>query len=245
MASLASSPSPSTSPDAAVALEDLWPIAGLVVRTPRLSLRWPRDDDLIMLASLAGEGIHGPDEMPFSVPWTRGSAVEVRRRVLQWHWLQRGRWTPSSWNWNPVAVVDGQVVGTQGMFADDFAHRRTVETGSWLGRRFQGRGIGFEMRRAVLHLAVAGLGAERAESGAFDDNAASLAVTRRLGYHANGERILAVEGRRRRVLMYAAERSDWLSAGAADDVEIDGLTPCLELFGASSATDVEGGAESG
>jgi hypothetical protein len=51
-----------------VALQDLWPIAGLVVRTPRLELRWPYDDDLVALASLAGEGVHGPDEMPFSTP---------------------------------------------------------------------------------------------------------------------------------------------------------------------------------
>jgi RimJ/RimL family protein N-acetyltransferase len=152
--------------------------------------------------------------------------------VLQWHWLQRGRWTPESWNWNPVVVADGDVVGTQGLFADDFATRRTVATGSWLGRRFQGRGIGVEMRRAVLHLAFAGLGADRAETDAYEDNAASLAITRRVGYRANGDRLLAIEGRRRRMLAFALDRSDWLALGRPDDVEIDGLAPCLELFGA-------------
>jgi RimJ/RimL family protein N-acetyltransferase len=231
----------------AIALSDVWPIAGLVVRTPRLSLRWPRDDDLIALASLGAEGVHGPDEMPFSMPWSRGSADEIRRRVLQWHWMQRGRWTPSSWSWNPVVVAAGRVVGTQSLFADDFGLRRTVETGSWLGRRFQGRGIGVEMRRAVLHLAFAGLEASRAETGAFEDNAASLTVTRRVGYRDNGDRILAVEGRRRRMLAFALDRSDW-SALAPDDVEIEGLGPCLPLFGAvagADAAEVEGGPESG
>lgn len=224
-------------------LQDLWPIAGLVVRTPRLELRWPRDDDLVALTGLAAGGIHGPDEMPFMTPWSRGSDLEVRRRVLQWHWLQRGRWTPESWNWNPVVVVAGQVVGTQGMFADNFAERRTVKTGSWLGRRFQRRGIGFEMRRAVLHLAFAGLGAERAETEAFEDNTASLTVTRRVGYRDNGDAVLAVEGRRRRVLEFALDRSDWASPSlpGAGDVEIDGLAPCLELFGA----EVEGAGTSG
>jgi RimJ/RimL family protein N-acetyltransferase len=228
----------------AAALSDVWPVAGLVVRTPRLELRWARDDDLIALASLAGEGLHGDDEMPFSMPWTRGSPDEVRRRVLQWHWTQRGRWTPSSWNWNPVVVADGVLVGTQSLFADDFALLRTVETGSWLGRSFQGRGIGLEMRRAVLHLAFAGLGASRAETGAFEDNAASLAVTRRVGYRTNGDRILAVEGRRRRMLAFTLDRSAW-SALAPDDVEIEGLHPCLSLFGADAAAEVEGGPESG
>ena len=41
---------------------------------------------------------------------------------------------------------------------------RTVGTGSWLGRPYQGRGIGKEMRGAVLALAFDGLGAEVAET---------------------------------------------------------------------------------
>ncbi|HEY8527000.1 MAG TPA: GNAT family N-acetyltransferase [Acidimicrobiales bacterium] len=224
-----------------VALQDVWPVAGLVVRTPRIELRWPSDDDLVALAELAADGVHAPDEMPFSFPWTRGTPTEVRRRVLQFHWQQRGAWTPEAWNWNPVVVADGRVVGTQGMFADDFAVRRTVATGSWLGRRFQGQGIGSEMRRAVLHLAFAGLGADRAVSDAYDDNAASLAVTRRLRYRPNGERFLAVEGQRKRALLYALDRPTWAAEVARDDVELEGLEPCLELFGAG----VEGGAQSG
>jgi RimJ/RimL family protein N-acetyltransferase len=237
----------SFAPPVAPALADLWPIAGLVVRTSRLEVRWPSDDDLVAVADVAADGVHGHDEMPFWLPWTRGSASEIRERVLQWHWLQRGKWAPSSWNWNPVVVVDGQVVGTQGMFAESYPTRRVVETGSWLGRRFQGRGIGVEMRRAVLHLAFAGLGASRAETGAFEDNGASLAVTRRLGYQANGDRIVAVEDRRRRMLAFRLDRSDWVSSGssAAGDVEIEGLPPCLELFGAAAAPEVEGGPPSG
>ncbi len=38
------------------------------------------------------------------------------------------------------------------------------------------------MRAAVLHLAFAGLEAEYADSDAFTDNAASLGVSRKLGY---------------------------------------------------------------
>jgi len=32
--------------------------AAIVVRTPRLELRWPSQDDLVALAALAGEGVH-------------------------------------------------------------------------------------------------------------------------------------------------------------------------------------------
>jgi RimJ/RimL family protein N-acetyltransferase len=40
----------------------------------------------------------------------------------------------------------------------DFAVLREVHTGSWLGQRYQGQGLGTEMRSAVLHLGFAGLG---------------------------------------------------------------------------------------
>ena len=224
-------------------LRDLWPLTGLVVRTPRIELRWPDDDALVALAELGAGGVHPDDDMPFMTPWTRGEPVEVSRRVLQWHWGCRGRWTPEAWIWNPVVTVDGQVVGSQGMNGDDFAVRRTVSTGSWLGRRHQGRGIGTEMRAAILHLAFAGLGAERAETGAFEDNEASLTVTRRLGYRESGDEILASDGRRRRVVSFALSRAQW-EQGRRHDIGIEGLAPCLPLFGADAmAAAVAGGGQ--
>ena len=36
-------------------VQDLWPPAAIVVRTP-LELRWPSQDDLVALATLAGRG---------------------------------------------------------------------------------------------------------------------------------------------------------------------------------------------
>ena len=66
------------------------------------------------------------------------------------------------------------MIGQQDIDADGFAVRRVVSTGSWLGRDHQGRGAGKEMRAAVLHLAFAELGAERAETAAFADNPASI-----------------------------------------------------------------------
>ena len=82
----------------------------------------------------------------------------------------------------------------QGMHARGFAARRTVDTGSWLGQDYQGRGFGKEMRAAVLALAFDGLGARLAETEAFLDNAASNAVSRALGYEENGFGSLAPEG---------------------------------------------------
>jgi RimJ/RimL family protein N-acetyltransferase len=106
---------------------------------------------------------------------------------------------------------------------------RSVETGSWLGRVHQGRGLGREMREAILHLAFAGLGAEEALSGAFDDNVASLATSRAVGYQENGE----ARGHRRdgsgRTIRFRLEREAWERRRRAD-IEINGLEGCLDMF---------------
>lgn len=49
--------------------------------------------------------------------------------------------------------------------ATDFPTLRTAGTGSWLGRSYQGKGLGTEMRAAILHLLFSGLDAVAATSG--------------------------------------------------------------------------------
>lgn len=212
-------------------LVELFPPAGVVIRTPRLELRWPSMDDLCALANVAAEGVHDDDAMPFLTPWTRGTPEERARRVLQWNWGSWGSWDPKKWSWSSVTVVDGRVVGTQGIQATEFGVCRTVETGSWVGRAHQGQGIGKEMRAAMLHFAFAGLGAELAITGAFEDNAPSLRVTRSLGYRENGFVVMAVEDRRRRELRFTMTREEW-EAGRRDDIEMSGVEAALPLFGA-------------
>ena len=101
-------------------------------------------------------------------------------------WRHRANWSPDNWTFTGAVFVDGKPVGVQDLEAEHFRAVRSVETGSWLGRAHQGQGLGREMREAILHLAFAGLGAEEALSGAFEDNAASLATSRAVGLR--GER---------------------------------------------------------
>jgi RimJ/RimL family protein N-acetyltransferase len=128
--------------------------------------------------------------------------------------------------------VDVQVVGVQGMMADHFGALRSVETGSWLGQAFQGQGLGREMRQAVLHLAFEGLGAEEAHSGAFHDNAASLATSRSVGYVGNGEARALRRGTADRIRKVRMDRAAW-EERRRDDIEIVGLDGCLDMFIAS------------
>jgi RimJ/RimL family protein N-acetyltransferase len=207
-----------------------WPLATLVVRTPRLELRWPSQDDLVALAALAADGVHPEDTMPFYTPWTRGSGVDRARNVLRWNWKGWAEWDPAKWSFGAVTVVDGVVVGTQGMQATDYAVCRTIETGSWLGQAHQGQGIGKEMRAAMLHLAFAGLDAEAALTGAFSDNEASLGVTRALGYVPNGSKVHSVEGHPARELLFTMDRATW-SAHRRDDITLEGVEAARPLFG--------------
>ncbi|MFG2908539.1 GNAT family N-acetyltransferase [Kitasatospora sp. NPDC048286] len=211
-------------------LTDHWPLLGLRLHTPRLELRLPDDDELAALADLAAAGVHEPDRMPFIVPWTDQPPARRARSVVQHHWLRLGNWSPHDWALNLAVLENGRVVGLQTLAARDFAVLRQVSTGSWLGARHQHQGIGTEMRAAVLHLAFAGLDARHARSGAFEDNPTSYAVSRKHGYEPDGTTHHAVRGRavtERRLLL---TRERWQQRHSVP-VTLDGLTPCLPLFG--------------
>lgn len=215
---------------------DYWPLFDLRIRTERLELRPDWDDGLVALAELASGGIHDPETMPFFVPWSDAPPGELERNVLQWHWRQRAEVSPDKWSLCFIVSLlrDGGIVGTQGLQATDFAKTRVVETGSWLGKAFQGQGIGKEMRAAVLHLAFAGLDADRAVSGAFHDNAASLGVSSALGYVPNGEHIKLRRDKPDRLVELLLTRAGWESHRWPSPIEVSGLEACLALLGADS-----------
>ncbi|BFU47862.1 GNAT family N-acetyltransferase [Krasilnikovia sp. MM14-A1004] len=211
-------------------IKDHWPLYGLRLRTPRLELRLPDQDDLAALADRAAEGVHDAATQPFTAAWTDAEPAQRARSTMQWHWSMLGRWAPDDWSLNFVTVADGVVVGTQDVRARHFATLREVGTGSWLGRAHHGRGYGTEMRAAVLHLAFEELGAEYATSAAFADNDASYGVSRKLGYADDGidrhlVRGAAVVSRRLRL-----DRAGWAAARTVP-VTVEGLAPCLPMFG--------------
>jgi len=210
-----------------------WPLAGLRLRPPRLELRLPTLDELDELASLAAEGVHDPSVQPFVVAWTDVPPGTRARNVIQFQLSQWGAWSPNDWSLHLVADFGGAIAGTQGVSGRDFAVLREVSTGSWLGRRFQGQGLGTEMRAAVLDLAFAGLGAEFATSTAFTDNPASLGVSRKLGYRRDGIQRQVSRGRPARLQLLRLDRAAW-QAHRQVPVEITGLAPCLPGFGLSA-----------
>jgi RimJ/RimL family protein N-acetyltransferase len=207
-----------------------WPLRHLVLRTPRLELRPDDDGGLWQLVEVAHGGVHPPEEMPFETPWTDADPEYLGRGTLQFFWGQRAQLSPERWSIHFLVRRDGEVVGLQSLSGTEFRITRVVDTGSWLGLRFQRQGIGTEMRAAVLQFAFDQLGAEQARSSAFEDNPASLRVSQRLGYRADGSYRVArrgVAGRVNRLLLDRDHfvRLDWT-------VQVDGLDGCRGLLGA-------------
>jgi RimJ/RimL family protein N-acetyltransferase len=163
-----------------------WPLFDLSVRTPRLTIRYIDDELGVQLGTLAASGIHDPAYMPFLFPWSNAPSPDLERDALRFYWRARADSRPEAWNLQFCVVEGTELVGSTNLVANGFPLLRTFETGSWLGRAHQGRGIGTEMRIASLHLGFVALDASTATTGAFDDNNASLGVTRKLGYDPMG-----------------------------------------------------------
>lgn len=167
-------------------IADLFPPLGLRVVVGPLELRGITDDVLVELAGLAARGIHAPEAMPFYVPWTDAPADELPLNFAKYHWQARATFSPESWDLNLAVFHDGVLVGVQGFSTVHYVVTRTGETGSWLGLAHQGRGVGTLMRQTLCAFLFDHLEAEEITSGAFTDNPASMAVSRKVGYRPNG-----------------------------------------------------------
>jgi len=202
----------------------------LRIRTPRIELRLPTERLIDEIVDLALDGVHDPAEMPFEIAWTDAPRDELPFNTLQFYWSQLAGFSIDDWSLQLAVLVDDRVVGVQDISGTRFPLRREITTGSWLGRRHHGQGIGTEMRSAVLHFAFACLGAEYANSGAWSDNAASRGVSRKLGYRENG---VSRKVRRDEVAEQVGlrlPRSAW-EERRRDDIAVDGFERCRPLFG--------------
>jgi len=209
----------------------IWPLFDLRVRTPRLEMRYIDDEMAADLALLAAKGIHPPGVMPFAMPWSEVPSPLQERNTMQFYWRSRADVSPAKWSMELAVLVDGVVVGTSGLMTSEFQVLRTFETGSWLGREHQGKGIGKEMRIATLHLGFDGFGGHRATTCAWEDNGPSLGVTNSLGYLANGQRSAVRKDVASTMRLFEMSRDDFLARLHRDDITVHGVEDCLPLLG--------------
>ncbi|WP_093716064.1 GNAT family N-acetyltransferase [Actinacidiphila alni] len=208
-----------------------YPPLNVEIRTPRLTLAGATDDLLERLVPHVRAGIADGEPWPFDDP----SSFYADSPEREWRWLRsvwtgRGRVGPDAWRLYFAVVLDGEPVGMQDLTASNFTRFGTVSSFSWLAPGARGRGLGKEMRAAVLHLAFAGLGAKEAGSDAFFDNAASNAVSRGLGYQANGTDWDTRRGAPALIQRWRLTREVW-ERSRRDDIELSGVEACLPVLG--------------
>jgi RimJ/RimL family protein N-acetyltransferase len=210
-----------------------WPLFGLRLSCRSVRLRLVRDSDLPRLAAIQ------PDDYELDPRAELLPGLDPRQTrdwlLAQGVWRCRGTWSASSWCLDFAVEHDGAVVGVQSLEGENFAVLRTVDSHSWLDHAVRGRGLGVAMRLAVLGLAFDHLGAVAALTSARPGNAASLGVSRRVGYAANGVS-LNDSGRGPVELTHLRLTvARWRASGLGREVTVAGLEPCRPWFGPSAS----------
>ncbi len=217
----------------AYAVSRWWPLADLRLSTRDVELRPTVEADLDVLSAILPADL---EQNPASYRFAFSDEQSERAAVLhQEYWHALSSWRPEEWTLPFTARQGGEIVGQQWLEGSDFPRLRTVDSASWLVVERRGRGFGRQLRAAVLALAFGPLGAGHAVTSAWPDNAGSLGVSRSLGYRPNGVSALwradADGGQRDHLEHYRLTRADWLAAGHAEGITVEGAEACLPYFG--------------
>jgi len=205
-----------------------WPLADLRLTTPEIELRPLSEADLPELVAILPDDL---EQNPAAVRYDVGRRTQRDITMAQGYWGSRGSWRPDAWNLMFAVRLGGRLIGAQSLEAQDFAALRVVDSWSFLATDSRGRGLGKQMRRAVLVLAFGPLAAESAVTSAWHDNQASLGVSRSLGYRDNGVSVHRRDGARGIIAHLRMTRAEWHRTDLAEDIEIEGFEACKPIFG--------------
>jgi RimJ/RimL family protein N-acetyltransferase len=209
--------------------DPVWPLFGLRIGCRSVRLRAVHEADLPELAAIQPDDYaHDPQAELLD-----GLDLRQNRRRLcyQGYWRSMGTWSPSSWSLDLAVEVGGALVGVQSLEAGRFPVLRTVDSGSWLIPGVRGRGHGVAMRMAVLGLAFDHLGALAAITSAESGNAASLGVSRRIGYRPNGVSLNDSGHGLVELTHLRLTAQDWRRSGLGQEVTVTGFDGCRPWFG--------------
>jgi RimJ/RimL family protein N-acetyltransferase len=205
-----------------------WPVFGIRLLVDDLTLCPFNESDLDELVAVLPDDVElNPDAIRYDIDPRQGRGAQLHQE----YWRAMGTWTPDEWRLNFTVRRGGELLGAQELEGKSFPTLRTVDSASFLVPEARGQGVGKRMRRAVLTLAFGPLGAEYAISSAWPDNAASLGVSRSLGYTPNGlQRERRGDGADDLVHLRLS-RADWEASRQSSGVRIEGFEPCRPFFG--------------
>jgi RimJ/RimL family protein N-acetyltransferase len=209
--------------------EPVWPLFDLRLTFNDTMLRPVRETDLNELARILPDDFeHDPSS---SLLLGLDLASNRRRLLFQNYWRNWGTWSVESWTLDFCVIYQGQVVGIQALEAEHFVELRTVDSGSWLAPDYRGVGLGTSMRIAILGFAFDHLGAQAAITSARFENAASLGVSRRIGYRDNGVSTSRSPSGPCQLHHMRLTRAQWQESSLGDSVLVTGLSGCALYFG--------------
>lgn len=207
-----------------------WPLAELRVVAGPIELRSPTASDVARFGEEAAGEDYSPSMPIFSV--RSDSPTDRARRTIQFCWQRWASWHPARWGL-PLSVLHGdELVGLFNISGHDFSQVRQALTGSWIFHDQRGRGLATLARAAVLDFVFDGLGARHVLSEVDATNAASLRVTKKLGFEPDGATYALVEGEVLHQLRFRHTVESWRARPKPGvRAESHGLEACLPLFG--------------
>jgi [ribosomal protein S5]-alanine N-acetyltransferase len=191
----------------------------MVVRGPRLSLRYARPGDAEALYEMGSD----PDVSRF-FSWGPYSAPAEARAFVERMAEQREAGERLEF---VIAGEHDQPLGITGLSEFSQRDRRAV-VGTWLGRPYWGSGANAESKALVLALGFRTLGLQRISAYAHPENERSLRALERMGFVAEGTLVAwhLHDGERRDVRILRLLSEEWESSKLATmQVAVEGGPP--------------------
>lgn len=191
----------------------------MVVRGPRLSLRYARPDDATALFEMGRE----PAVSRF-FSWGPYKEISEATAFIAEMAVQREAGQRLEF---VIADEQDRPLGITGLSEFDARDRRAV-VGTWVGRPHWGSGANADSKALVLSLGFRTLGLQRISAYAHPENVRSLRALERLGFTAEGVLVgwHLHHGERRDVTILRLLREEWESSElASTPVELSGELP--------------------
>ena len=118
-----------------------------------------------------------------------------------------------TWSYAALDARSGELVGGMVIFQRD--NGGAAETGGWFGEEFNGRGYHTGGSAALARAVFEVHGLSKVQTTCGDNNAASIAVRRKLGFRHDGMIRHLTRGEHRREMVWSLLADEWATSPAA------------------------------